>query len=128
MSPPVSALTRDGYDYQFGVNVLGKCKIDENRNLSLTKVCKGHFYFTQLLLPVLKEGARTSNDHVARVINISSQAHVLSSINFDKLTDTPARTKTSPADLYGQSKFVRPYIFLPQTWFINTIIGSCGVF
>ncbi|EPQ56834.1 NAD P-binding protein [Gloeophyllum trabeum ATCC 11539] len=87
MSPPISALTKQGYDLQFGTNVLG------------------HFYFTKLLLPCLKTAAQSSPDHVARVINTSSQTHVIGSLNFNAFTDTPTRRKMSQNALYAQSKF-----------------------
>ncbi|KAH7913694.1 NAD(P)-binding protein [Hygrophoropsis aurantiaca] len=88
MACPVSVLTKDGYDMQFGTNVLG------------------HFFLTKLLLPQLETGAGTSSDGKARVVNVSSQVHVLApGINFDTLRDGPVRRKMSPGDLYNQSKF-----------------------
>ena len=54
MNPPMDALTAEGYDMQWGTNVLG------------------HFYFTELLIPVLVAGAKTSPDGHARVITTSS--------------------------------------------------------
>ncbi|OAX40438.1 NAD(P)-binding protein [Rhizopogon vinicolor AM-OR11-026] len=87
MAPPIDLLTTDGYDLQFGTNVLG------------------HFYFTKLLLPALIATAKSAPDGKARVITTSSSAHVLtSSLNFDTFKDSPARRKLSPFDLYGQSK------------------------
>ncbi|KAF8547993.1 NAD(P)-binding protein, partial [Imleria badia] len=41
MTPPIDMLTDDGYDLQFGTNVLG------------------HFYFTKLVLPTLLSTAKT---------------------------------------------------------------------
>ncbi|KAJ6617331.1 NAD(P)-binding protein [Mycena sp. CBHHK59/15] len=87
MATPKALLTHEGYDLQFGVNVLG------------------HFYLTELLLPCLKAGAKTSSDHVSRVVNTSSQTHVLGGVNFEALTDTPTRSKMTPDALYAQSKF-----------------------
>jgi len=58
MMPPVADRTADGYDLQFGTNVLG------------------HYFFTMLLLPTLIHTAKNSplaNGH-ARVINTSSSA------------------------------------------------------
>ncbi|OJA14188.1 hypothetical protein AZE42_06507 [Rhizopogon vesiculosus] len=57
MFPPVDLLTTDGYDLQFGTNVLG------------------HFYFTKLLLPALIATAKSAPDSKARVITTSSSAH-----------------------------------------------------
>ncbi|CUA69446.1 hypothetical protein RSOLAG22IIIB_14011 [Rhizoctonia solani] len=56
MAPPVDQRTVDGYDLQFGTNVLG------------------HYFFTTLLLPTLIHTAKTSpvaHGH-ARVVNTSS--------------------------------------------------------
>ncbi|KAJ7695142.1 NAD-P-binding protein [Mycena rosella] len=57
MFPPWEKTTVDGYDLQFGTNVLG------------------HFYLTKLLLPQLIAGAQSSSDGKARVINTSSMGH-----------------------------------------------------
>lgn len=97
MFPPVKELTHDGYDLQFGVNVLG------------------HFYLTQLLLPVLLATAKVSPDGKARVVNTSSMAHELfHGIHFNTLLYSPegqnkeevdkARRKIGTLRLYNQSK------------------------
>ncbi|OJA18872.1 hypothetical protein AZE42_08567 [Rhizopogon vesiculosus] len=49
MSSPAEMLTDDGYDLQFGTNVVG------------------HFYFTKLVMPALLAAAATSSDRTARV-------------------------------------------------------------
>ena len=86
--PPVDELTSEGYDLQFGTNVLG------------------HFYFTQLLLPALLSAARDSPDGKARVVHVASVGHeFVSGIDFDTLTDTPKRRTLHPTTLYFQSKF-----------------------
>ncbi|KAI0769385.1 NAD-P-binding protein [Trametes elegans] len=88
MFPPVEQLTADGYDLQFGTNVLG------------------HFYFTQLLIPVLLSGASHSPDGRARVINTSSNGHAsVSKIDYDTLRDHPKRRKLGTQKLHFQSKF-----------------------
>ncbi|KAF5836175.1 NAD(P)-binding protein [Dunaliella salina] len=72
--------TKDGFEYQLGVNHLG------------------HFALTLLLLPHLKE----SNKPV-RIINVSSMGHTLGSLNFDDLfRDKPGAY--GPWEAYGQSK------------------------
>ncbi|KAG2034533.1 hypothetical protein BDR03DRAFT_924035 [Suillus americanus] len=86
MFPPKEWLTVDGYDLQFGTNVLG------------------HFYFTKLLLPTLIATAKSAPDGKARVITTSSSAHVLNGLTFSAFKDSPARKKMSTAQLYGQSK------------------------
>jgi retinol dehydrogenase-12 len=89
MIPPIDQLTAQGYDLQFGTNVLG------------------HFYFTKLLVPLLLAGAKSSPDGKARVVNTSSSASLFANkIDYDTLGDTPARKKKGPAQLYMQSKFV----------------------
>ncbi|KAI0794530.1 NAD(P)-binding protein [Fomes fomentarius] len=83
---PVTDVTADGYDMQFGMNVLG------------------HFLLTQLLLPVLLKGKETSSDHHARIVTTSSAYAYVGHIDFDTLKDGPARRKLSTEALYNQSK------------------------
>ncbi|KAK7682530.1 hypothetical protein QCA50_014330 [Cerrena zonata] len=87
MTPPIELLTADGYDLQFGTNVIG------------------HFLFTKLLLPALLAGKQSSPDKHARVIATSSSAAYFSTINYDTLRDGPARKKKGTQQLYAQSKF-----------------------
>ena len=82
----VKDVTADGYDMQFGTNVLG------------------HFLLTQLLLPALLKGKESSGDGHARVITISSGYAYIGHIDFDTLKDGPARQKQSTEVLYQQSK------------------------
>ncbi|KZP21940.1 NAD-P-binding protein [Athelia psychrophila] len=87
MSPPIEMATADGYDLQFGTNVLG------------------HFYFTELLMSLLISTAKTSPDGKARVINTSSSAvYVAKALDFETFTDGPARVKAGTTALYHQSK------------------------
>jgi len=86
MAPPIEQVTADGYDLQFGTNVLG------------------HFYFTKLLLPTLIATAKTVPDGKARVVNTSSIAHVMDGLNFNTFKDSPARRKLNGQTLYHQSK------------------------
>ncbi|KAH7927978.1 NAD(P)-binding protein [Leucogyrophana mollusca] len=85
-TPPNDLLTDDGYDLQFGTNVLG------------------HFYITKLLTPLLLATGKSSPDGIARVVNTSSNAHWFSGLHFDTFKDGPARRKMSGWTLYGQSK------------------------
>lgn len=88
MAPPVEELTADGYDLQFGTNVLG------------------HAHLTLLLLPELIAGAKTNADGKARVVNTSSSAaYWAKTIDFDTLADTEKRRKTYSGNLYCMSKF-----------------------
>lgn len=76
MVPPYT-LTKDGFEQQFGVNYLG------------------HFYLTSLLFPLIK---KTKN---ARIVMLSSLAHVHGEINFKDLQST---TKYHKMTAYRQSK------------------------
>lgn len=86
MTPPIEMLTDDGYDLQFGTNVLG------------------HFYFTKCIMPALLAGAAQSSDGIARIVNTASNAHWFGSLDYNTFKDSPARRKKSPMVLYGQSK------------------------
>ncbi|EIM82656.1 NAD-P-binding protein [Stereum hirsutum FP-91666 SS1] len=85
MQPPIDQLTSDGYDLQFGTNVLG------------------HFYFTRLLLPTLM--ATSTPASPARVVNTSSYGHqVQNELVFESFRDGDVRRKIGRAGLYYQSK------------------------
>ncbi|KAG1844674.1 hypothetical protein F4604DRAFT_1688990, partial [Suillus subluteus] len=66
MTPPMEMLTDDGYDLQFGTNVLG------------------HFYFMKI------RGASQSPDGAARIVNTSSNGHWFSSLDYNTFKDSPA--------------------------------------
>ncbi|KAI0796198.1 NAD(P)-binding protein [Abortiporus biennis] len=84
---PVDLVTQDGYDMQFGTNVLGP------------------WYFTTLLTPALLAGKETSPDGYARIIATSSCAAYLYTLNWDSFKDGPERRKMYTYTLYFQSKF-----------------------
>ncbi|KAM5536596.1 hypothetical protein V8D89_009691 [Ganoderma adspersum] len=83
---PVKDVTADGYDMQFGTNVVG------------------HFLLTQLLLPALLKGKESSGDGHARVITTSSPYAYIGHLDFDTFKDGPARQQMSTEALYQQSK------------------------
>ncbi|KAJ7123167.1 actin-domain-containing protein [Mycena epipterygia] len=89
MQPPLDQFTTQGYDLQFGTNVLG------------------HFYFTTLLLPTLLATAGTSQDGKARVVNTASLGSTFApGVDYSTLHgDSPARHKLGSVKLYNQSKF-----------------------
>ncbi|TDL20585.1 NAD(P)-binding protein [Rickenella mellea] len=87
MACPIDQLTKDGYDLQFGTNVLG------------------HFFFTELLMHALFNVARSSPGEKARVVTTSSLANYFGDLDWDTFTDTPARKKKGTQFLYSQSKF-----------------------
>ncbi|KAF9055839.1 hypothetical protein BJ165DRAFT_1412265 [Panaeolus papilionaceus] len=87
MVPPVDMVTTQGYDLQFGTNVLG------------------HFYFTKLLLPNLLAGAKSSPDGKARVVNTSSSASLfINGLDFNTFKDGKPRQRKGAQMLYSQSK------------------------
>lgn len=89
MAPPIEQLTADGYDLQFGTNVIG------------------HFYFTKLLLPVLEVAAKNSPEKKSRVVTTSSSAHLGwgPKIRYETLKAGKAREKVGTQGLYAQSKY-----------------------
>ncbi|KAJ6619829.1 hypothetical protein B0H10DRAFT_1792593 [Mycena sp. CBHHK59/15] len=87
MMPPIEEHTSDGYDLQFGTNVLGP------------------FFFTKLVLPALLEGAKSSLDGKARVINTSSGMHLMNKLDFKIIMDDKKRKKAGTQQLYSLSKF-----------------------
>ncbi|KAJ7116048.1 hypothetical protein C8R44DRAFT_675607 [Mycena epipterygia] len=87
MMPPLEDRTADGYDLQFGTNVLGP------------------FYFTKLLLPALLAGAKSSPDGKARVVNTCSGMHQMNRLDFKVILDDKKRKKAGAQALYALSKF-----------------------
>ncbi|KAI0700475.1 NAD-P-binding protein [Cytidiella melzeri] len=86
MRCPINELTAQGFDMQFGVNVIG------------------HWYLTELLMPALLAVPETHPGQKARIITTSSLGAFLSPIQWDTFEDTPQRKKRSPSELYNQSK------------------------
>jgi NAD(P)-dependent dehydrogenase (short-subunit alcohol dehydrogenase family) len=86
MAPPKRLETSDGFELQFGTNVLG------------------HFALTALLLPALQQAANeqpTSSFARPRIVNIASIAHKRGQLNFDDLQSVRSY---SPMGAYQQSK------------------------
>ncbi|KAI0263049.1 NAD-P-binding protein [Gloeopeniophorella convolvens] len=91
MTPSIELVTEQGYDAQFGTNVLG------------------HFYFTNQLLPILIATARSSSPGTVRVVNVSSVGHTAAKgIEWKTLArgteSLTARRSLGPEALYNQSK------------------------
>lgn len=82
LAPPRRRETADGFEVQFGTNVLG------------------HFALTGLLLPALTATASESGDR-PRIVTIASLAHKRGRLNFD---DLQSRRSYSPWGAYQQSK------------------------
>ena len=82
MAPPKRQQTSDGFELQFGTNVLG------------------HFALTGLLLPALQQAAAESAAP-PRIVTIASIAHKRGRLNFD---DLQFKRNYSPMRTYQQSK------------------------
>ena len=82
MAPKRRQETADGFEIQFGTNVLG------------------HFALTALLLPALERAAKVGTQR-PRVVTIASIAHKQGRINFGDLQSTK---RYSPMGAYRQSK------------------------
>ncbi|KAI9462833.1 NAD-P-binding protein [Lactarius psammicola] len=93
MYTPIDHVTTQGFDMQFGTNVLG------------------HFYLTKLLLPVLTATAKKTPAGTVRVVNVSSIGHQYGApegIRWSTIApgndSLEARKKLGTTKLYGQSK------------------------
>jgi len=106
--PPIEKLTSQGYDLQFGTNVLGMFVLTPDLTKSDLARPTGHFYLTKLLLHTLLCTAEHTPEKI-RVVNISSSAHYFLKRKFDlaSLKKGHVRRKWSTTDLYSQSKLVR---------------------
>lgn len=82
MAPPKRLQTADGFELQFGTNVLG------------------HFALTGLLLPALQQASEDSSEP-SRIVTIASIAHKRGSLNFE---DLQYQQNYSPMRTYQQSK------------------------
>jgi NAD(P)-dependent dehydrogenase (short-subunit alcohol dehydrogenase family) len=86
MAPPKRLETPDGFELQFGINVLG------------------HFALTALLLPALQQAADESSADSStrpRIVTVSSIAHKRAQLNLDDLQSSQSY---SPMGAYQQSK------------------------
>lgn len=83
MAPPQRRVTVDGFELQFGTNVLG------------------HFALTCGLMRALERGHSAQPDDSARVVTVSSVAHKRGKIDFDDLQSTQGY---KPMGAYAQSK------------------------
>jgi NAD(P)-dependent dehydrogenase (short-subunit alcohol dehydrogenase family) len=82
MTPPKRLETTDGFELQFGTNVLG------------------HFALTALLMPALQLAADSTGSR-PRIVTVASIAHKRGHLNFDDLQSTRSY---SPMKAYQQSK------------------------
>jgi NAD(P)-dependent dehydrogenase (short-subunit alcohol dehydrogenase family) len=82
MAPPRRLQTAEGFELQFGTNVLG------------------HFVLTALLMPALEQAAAESAER-PRIVTLASIAHKRGHLNFD---DLQSHKSYSPMRAYQQSK------------------------
>lgn len=90
MAPPQRLQTVDGFEVQFGTNVLG------------------HFALTGLLFPALQQAAVESAE-APRIVTIASIAHKRGSLNFD---DLQYKQNYAPMRTYQQSKLANVMLAL----------------
>ena len=83
MAPPKRQETKDGFELQFGTNVLG------------------HFALTCRLMPVLLLGQEALPEDAPRVVTLASIAHKRGRMNFD---DLQSDKRYDPMGAYSQSK------------------------
>jgi len=93
LAPPIETLTAQGYDMQFGTNVLGP------------------YFFTKMLLPLMETTAASlPTSEPARIVEVSSESHNINPwsgsgvINYEVVRDNTARSQASSSDLYCHSK------------------------
>ncbi|KAJ3519276.1 hypothetical protein NM688_g9322 [Phlebia brevispora] len=94
MVPPIDQLTAQGYDMQFGVNVLG------------------HFLFLKLLYPLLSSSSSPGSPSRFVWTTSSVNWYFHAPMKYDTLKDSPARRKLGPSELYCQSKFATVLLVL----------------
>ena len=83
MAPPKRLETEDGFELQFGTNVLG------------------HFALTCRLIPALQMGSGATVEDSPRVVTVASIAHKRGRLNFD---DLQSKSNYNPMGAYAQSK------------------------
>ena len=83
MAPPKRLLTQDGFELQFGTNVLG------------------HFALTCLLMPLLEQARSARVEDAPRIVTIASIAHKRGCIDFD---DLQSAKHYNPMQAYAQTK------------------------
>ncbi len=109
MECPIDQLTAQGFDMQFGVNVIGTAyyyDILPWQYLTHELSFVGHWYLTELLMPALLAVAQDEPGQKARVITTSSLASYIDTIHWDTLKNTPQRRKVALDGLYNRSKHV----------------------
>ncbi len=83
MAPKKRLETKDGFELQFGTNVLG------------------HFALTCLMMPMLERGRGSIKEESPRIVTVSSIAHKRGIVDFE---DLQSRKRYDPMKAYAQSK------------------------
>lgn len=97
MHPPIDELTAQGYDMQFGTNVLGVlAPLFRPSNRRKMTVLLGHFLLIKLLLPLLRSTATGSSatGEPSRIVWVSSSTNYYFNppMKYDTLKDSPQRS------------------------------------
>ena len=122
MRPPVDQITEDGYDLQFGTNVLGIPFHFLLGHLLILNLFPGPFYFSKLLLPTLTATAKLNPGGTARVITTSSSMHMfVKGLKYRTLKDSEERKRMKSHELYSQSKFVS-LLSTFTFWFVMIVL------
>lgn len=83
----------------------------------------GHYLFTELLLPALEAGAKSSPDKHSRVMTTSSGGAYIGELKYDTFRDSRARRKAGNHFLYYQSKLVRSFkLRIPSKMVMLTVL------
>ncbi|EIN10118.1 NAD(P)-binding protein [Punctularia strigosozonata HHB-11173 SS5] len=112
MHPPIEQLTTQGYDMQFGTNVLG------------------HFLLIKLLLPLLRSTATgpLAKGEPSRIVWVSSSTNYYFNppVKYDTLKDSPQRTALGNFQLYAQSKFATVMLVFKLAKLLEGDYGANG--
>lgn len=106
MACPIDETTPQGYDMQFGTNVIGQWKLLYLQLPYILTISIGHYYLTELLMPTLLAVAASEQGEKARVVTTSDIGNYLATLTWDSFVDGPKRRSMDTMDLYNQSKHV----------------------
>ena len=107
MAPKKRLETRDGFELQFGTNVLG------------------HFALTARMMPALEWGRSALVKDAPRVVTIASIAHKRGRIDFDDLNRD---RRYDPMEAYAQSKLANLMLAFELEWRLRAAkMGSMSV-